>query len=484
MFLVARSAGSPDDPKKEQTIMAACFFCAAAMLTLTHHPTAQSTIVVDCQTSGPADLVKKFDMCQTGHSGVDHWLKAARGRIEPLKLRHIRIVGALLHKTQGGQPLLTEVLRLIQREGAAVYLCLDPNVLERGRRRLKPTDLDAWRKLLTAVARQAKSFGCVYYEVWNEPNYDLFFKGTPQDLFDLYKIMVETVSKVDPDARFVGPGFTSGGIVKWTEPFLQFVDREKLPLHAFAFHEFGRGYDLAEQWIVENSTFVFEHLGRYPRFADTEVHIGECSFFPEPVNGGPADRAEAAAHLPHVFRVLVEHPRITLVQWAQLFDTGSTHKWGNLGVIDIETGKPKPVYNVFLMYAMMPVPRIACCEAGPVKALASKDDSTVAVMLYNTGGQSSVCDLTIENHSFADGPAHLTRLAVDADHSSFWEKSGSTGQLECVEQRLVKSDASSAPIRLTVSVPGPGAQLLLLSPGKPRLPYGVLLPSRSAADSR
>jgi len=456
--------------------MVAYLFCVTAMLTASDHPTTQSTIVVDCQAPGPADLVKKFDMCQTGHSGLDHWLKAARGRIEPLKLRHIRIVGALLHKTQGGQPLLTEVLRLIHREGAAAYLCLDPNVLERGRRRCKPTDLDAWRKLLTAVARQANRFGCVYYEVWNEPNYELFFEGSRQDLFDLYKIMVEAVSKVDPNARFVGPGFTSGGLVKWTEPFLRFVDREDLPLHAFAFHEFGRGYDLAEQWIVENSKFVFEQLNKYPRFAETQVHIGECSFFPEPVNGGPADRAGTAAHLPHVFRVLVEHPRITLVQWAQLFDTGSTHKWGNLGVIDIETGKPKPVYNVFLMYAMMPVPRIACREAGPVKALASKDDSTVAVMLYNTGDQSSTCDLTIANHPFADGRAHLTRLAVDADHSSFWEKPGSTGELECVEQRFVESSGSSAPLRLSLPVPGPGVQLLLLSPDKPHLPNGVISP--------
>ena len=449
-----------------------------------------STFVVDCSKPGPAALVKKFDMSQTGYSDAQAWMRAARNRIRPLKLRHIRIIGVLHHKLMGGKPALTEVLELIRSEGASPYLGLDPNILESGRRRKKPRDMVAWKALLRDVARQAHWYDAVYYEVWNEPNYDMFFEDTQDDLFELYKVMVETIRQAEPAAKFAGPGITSGGVEKWTRPFLEFIDRENLPLHAFSFHEFGRDYDVADQWIIENAEYVIKQLDRFERFKDTQIHIGECSFFADPKDGDPADRAEAAAHLPEFFRILIGQPRISLIQWAQLFDTGSKGIWGNLGVIDIETNKPKPVYNVFMMYAMMPVESIAYEEMGIVRGLASIDrgKKVVAVMLYNMTGQASHCRLTLRNHSFyPPGKIHLTRLAVDKDHSSFWEKPGSSGQLELIEQTTLSAPShdwdNKREIRRTIKVPGPGVQLLLFSADKLEMPYGVINSKAAPAET-
>jgi len=449
-----------------------------------------STFVVDCSKGGPAALVKKFDMSQTGYSDAQAWMRTARNRIGPLKLRHIRIIGVLHHKLMGGEPALTEVLELIRKEGASPYLGLDPNVLEPGRRSKKPLDMPAWKGLLTDLARQAKQYGTVYYEVWNEPNYELFFDGTQDELFELYRVMVETVRQVDPAAKFAGPAITSGGVTKWTRPFLQYLDQHELPLHAFSFHEFGRDYDVADQWIIENGEYVIEQLDRFERFKDTQIHIGECSFFADPKDGDRADRAEAAAHLPEFFRILISRPRISLIQWAQLFDTGSKGLWGNLGVIDIETSKPKPVYNVFMMYAMMPVESIAYEEMGIVRGLASIDrgKKVVAVMLYNMTGQASHCRLMLGNHPFCpQSKIHLTRLAVDKDHSSFWEKAGSSGQLELIEQTTLSVPSggwdSKREIRRTIKVPGPGVQLLLFSADKLEMPYGVVSSKAAPAET-
>jgi len=344
--------------------------------------------------------------------------------------------------------------------------------------------------LLTDLARQAKQYGTVYYEVWNEPNYELFFDGTQDELFELYRVMVETVRQVDPAAKFAGPAITSGGVTKWTRPFLQYLDQHELPLHAFSFHEFGRDYDVADQWIIENGEYVIEQLDRFERFKDTQIHIGECSFFADPKDGDRADRAEAAAHLPEFFRILISRPRISLIQWAQLFDTGSKGLWGNLGVIDIETSKPKPVYNVFMMYAMMPVESIAYEEMGIVRGLASIDrgKKVVAVMLYNMTGQASHCRLMLGNHPFCpQSKIHLTRLAVDKDHSSFWEKAGSSGQLELIEQTTLSVPSggwdSKREIRRTIKVPGPGVQLLLFSADKLEMPYGVVSSKAAPAET-
>jgi len=440
-----------------------------------------STFVVDCSKSGPAALVKKFDMSQTGYSDAQAWMRAARNRIGPLKLRHIRIIGVLHHKLMGGEPALAEVLELIRGEGASPYLGLGPNVLEPGRRNKKPLDMAAWKGLLTDLACQAKRYGTVYYEVWNEPNCELFFEGTKDELFELYRVMVETIRQVEPNAKFAGPGITSGGVREWTRPFLQYLDQHELPLHAFSFHEFGRDYDVADQWIIENAEYVIEQLDRFDRFKDTEIHIGECSFFADPKDGDPADRAEAAAYLPEFFRILIGQPRISLIQWAQLFDTGSKGIWGNLGVIDIETSKAKPVYNVFMMYAMMPVESVAYEEMGIVRGLASIDrrKKVVAVMLYNMTGQASHCRLTVRNHPFhPQSKIHLTRLAVDKDHSSFWDRPGSSGELELIEQTTVSMPSgggdSKGGIGRTIKIPGPGVQLLLFSADKLEMPYGVI----------
>jgi len=161
------------------------------------------------------------------------------------------------------------------------------------------------------------------------------------------------------------------------------------------------------------------------------------------------------------------------MKWAQLFDTGAkNNKWGNLGVIDIETGKPKPIYNVFLMYAMMPVRRVADECPGPLRCLAGADEATVAVMLYNTTAAAAPARVTIRNHPFAGpAPAHLSVLSVDKDHSSFWETAG-TGELEVTDRRMLPAGAKA--IELDVTVPGPGVKLLLLTASKPAFPPGVI----------
>ena len=387
-------------------------------------PGGESTVLVDCARPGPADLVRKFDMCQTGYSPPDAWMAAAKGRIRPIGCRQARIVGALLHsRVGGGTPLSEPILRLLKEEGAAPYVCMDPNIIDPvDNMHNVPSDMAKWRETLRKAALQAKAYGGIWFEVWNEPNGINFWKAGRPELFELYRVMVEEVLAVHPKARFVGPGITSGGIPKWLPPFLDYVQKHELPLDAIAFHDFGRGYGLGERWIVPNLKECLDEIDKRPYFKDkhVEVHVGECSFFDDPKDGDPADRAEAAAHLPELFRQLLAEPRLTLVQWAQLFDTGHPGHWGNLGVIDTETRKPKAIYNVFLMYAMMPL-RSAWYETkGPVKCLASRDEHTVAVMLDNATDKESPCRIEVRNLPFAAGnKVHVYIFAIDKGHSSF-----------------------------------------------------------------
>lgn len=440
-----------------------------------------STITVDVSNPQGPDLVQKFDMSQTGHSTTEQWNASAKGRIRPLGLKHVRVIGAGLHTSlYGGTPLLQGVLDLLKDEGAAAYVCLGPDRQDTK----SPTGGPAvWKAYVRDVARQCKPHGTVYYEAWNEPNYKMFFDLPKELFFSVYKDTVEAVREVDPEARFVGPGITGQAIRWFARPFLEYVVAHDLPLDAFSFHDFGRDYRLGEDHVIPHALAIEKELARFPRFKETTIHVGECSFFGDPKDGHSADLTAAAVQLPHYFRMLLEHPRIDLVQWAQLFDTGHPGHWGNLGVIDAESQRAKAIYNAWLMYAMMPLTRLACIESGPAQAMASRDRNTVAVWLYNRTGEETAVTLAVEGHGkgFRAGrEIELLRFAIDRDHSSFWENKDSDGRLELVERSTVRiesrADAASGRnrVELKLDLPGPGLQLVMLTAKPPVLSEAVI----------
>ncbi|MFH1377280.1 MAG: hypothetical protein ABIH86_00835 [Planctomycetota bacterium] len=451
---------------------------------------AQSEIIVDCSEPGGSDLVKKYDMCQTGYSTGKDWLAVGRGRVGPIGCKQVRFVGALLHSWWGGQPMCNDVLELLKSEGAVPYICMDPSVINIEKPKHTPEifgppkNLDDWRKLVRACARQTTQYGAVWYELWNEPNYSTFWSGSQEQLFDLYKILVEEVQKENPKAKFASAGITSAGISRWVGPFLDFVEKEKLPLDAVAFHDFGRDYTLAERWILPHVRQIQDELAKRPYFANKhiEIHVGECSFFGDPKDGSAADKTDAAARLPRMIRRLNEEKQLTLVQWAQLFDTGHDGHWGNLGVVDRERDKAKPLYNAFLMYAMMPERAVKTTETGAVKCLASKDDKTVAIWLYNETDAADTCRLTLNRLPFAPGErAYSYLFAIDSKRSSFWETDGD-GRLEMIERKridLSTSIAGGASLTFDVEMPGPGLKLLLLSTERRRFSSRVILQTES-----
>ena len=75
-----------------------------------------------------------------------------------------------------------------------------------------PKDYDRWAGLVRAsVEHWVARYGVDevrqwYFEVWNEPNLDGFFKnGTQHQYFELYKITAQTIKKVDSRLRVGGP---------------------------------------------------------------------------------------------------------------------------------------------------------------------------------------------------------------------------------------------------------------------------------------
>lgn len=106
-----------------------------------------------------------------------------------------------------------------------------------------PKDWDRWAELVTRLVRHlTERYGLPEvrenwaFEVWNEPNLDVFWSGTPQEYFRLYDVSAAAIKSVDPALRVGGP---SSAAAEWVDDLLAHVSRSGAPLDFVSTHVYG-----------------------------------------------------------------------------------------------------------------------------------------------------------------------------------------------------------------------------------------------------
>jgi xylan 1,4-beta-xylosidase len=107
-----------------------------------------------------------------------------------------------------------------------------------------PTDLDKYANIARHIVlhyNQGWNHGfhyhLRYWEVWNEPDFRVFWTGTPQQYYELYEKIARAVKSADPSALVGGPTISEPlDATPYREGFLDFVRAKKLPLDFFAWH--------------------------------------------------------------------------------------------------------------------------------------------------------------------------------------------------------------------------------------------------------
>jgi xylan 1,4-beta-xylosidase len=147
-------------------------------------------------------------------------------------------------------------------------LAADPSatVFEYGAGISPPRDWDLWAELVGALAEHlVERYGIVEvarwsFEVWNEPNLEVFWTGSMQEYFRLYETAVRAVKAVDERLPVGGPATAAAG---WIPDFLDFVVDSGAPLDFLSTHTYGnvpldvgealrvRGLDAVEVWWTE-----------------------------------------------------------------------------------------------------------------------------------------------------------------------------------------------------------------------------------------
>lgn len=74
-----------------------------------------------------------------------------------------------------------------------------------------------------------------YFEVWNEPDLSIFFKGNQKDYFNLYKKTVTAIKEVDSNLKVGGP---SSSACKWLDDFVNFCKDNNVPYDFVTTHHY------------------------------------------------------------------------------------------------------------------------------------------------------------------------------------------------------------------------------------------------------
>ena len=291
-----------------------------------------------------------------------------------------------------------------------------------------PKDYGKWAELVRrTVAHWLERYGAEevrswYFEVWNEPNLNPFFRGTKSQYFELYRVTAHAVKAVDavlrvggpatsnfvPDARFAGEkeDHSCHALVLnaseldalewkpvWVEEFLRFCASEKLPVDFVSCHPYPTDWALDEHGTGKKLT---RGAGATPTdlrtlrrtvdasaYPDAEIHLTEWSSSSSP-RDFTHDYLQAAT-----FVVMANLESIGLVDslaywtFTDIFEeggAGDTPFHGGFGMINYQ-GIAKPTFHAYRFLAALGDEVVARGPAGVVSR--RRSDGKIVALAYH-----------------------------------------------------------------------------------------------------
>lgn len=373
-----------------------------------------------------------------------------------------------------------------------------------------PKDYAKWGELIYQwVKHCTESYGkeevaSWYWELWNEPNGNGYWKGTVQEYCKLYDYSATAVKRALPAARVGGPHVTGPGgkgAADFLKTFLTHCISDTnyvtgkigSPLDFIAFHAKGAPR------IINNH--VRMNIGTQLR--DISAGFGIVASFPSlknlPIIIGESDPEGCAAcgmatNPENAYRNGTMYSSYTAASFARKYLLADYHKINFLGAVSwsfefenqpwfygyrdlASNGVDKPVLNVFRMFGMMKGKRIETTgssmypfllvrdssvrKTDDVGALASKDKNNIAVMVWNyhdddTTGPARQVRVRISN--IPAPQVKITEYRIDNQHSNayeLWKKMGSPQQPTAAQiaelEKAGQLEKLSAPANATVN---------------------------------
>ncbi len=291
-----------------------------------------------------------------------------------------------------------------------------------------PKDFSEWGALIKAFVKDlVDRYGLAEvrrwpFEVWNEPNLG-FWGGTAQQYNQLYQAAAEAIKSVDASIPVGGPA-TDGDGLSYLEGFLDFVDKNRVPIDFVSSHGYENNVGSGARGVADIFAQTRAAIpGRLP------YHVTETGANYAPNVSDQSDTSYAAAFW---VKTVAECDGITdvLSLWcfSDIFEESQQASNIFNGGYGAQTmyGTPKPIYRAFELLHALGDRRLPVTAAHPPATVgmlaATSARGGFDLLLYNhslpNGGAAATPQtVTVQVHGAA--PTHSAALTrIDADHGN------------------------------------------------------------------
>lgn len=362
--------------------------------------------------------------------------------------------------------------------------------------RWPPTDYDKWGKFIEAfmdhvIERYGKEeVQKWYWEVWNEPMAELYYKGTPEEFVRIAEQAYSASERVEKRHGInLKMGLTSGG--KWMNDYVLDYLKNAGKLHLIEHYteHFYLGARTPLHVITGEIAAMKRLLKSYPGVGDCE--LGSTEWNSNSMAGEFVQNSWNAACAVKTVRLMLDagldySTFFCFREFPYRGDKSPTFR--NLGMIALN-GVPKPVYNAFLFLNELTGGRRlkVVSSNDPMDGLAVRmPDGSIRILITNydedIARQPYETKVALEITGAAGKGYRCTRRWVaDEVHGNSYGKwvelgkppaSDAHAKVEMLQASQygvldpVAVTDSKGLLRLTLTVPSPGIQLIELQPAK------------------
>jgi hypothetical protein len=159
-----------------------------------------------------------------------------------------------------------EVISTIVNCGAKVFYRLGESASTNKSLRNIPPDFFKWAEICKHIVMHYNDgwnngfyYNITHWEIWNEPDLQGFWNGSPQEYYQLYNITSNKLKKYNQSLKIGGPCTSSIDNLNFTSCFLDYMVNENLSLDFYSWHR----YTNSPYELYKGSIFIRNLLDSY-----------------------------------------------------------------------------------------------------------------------------------------------------------------------------------------------------------------------------
>lgn len=326
---------------------------------------------------------------QTSIVGFLHFnnLKSLDNDLVELKPKYWRIGNTMIQEN-----LRKEQIHILHQHGIIPVLVLTDFYSHRNPEWKKPyLDKSGFLKLIEELYRE--NGNNVIYDIWNEPNHELFFDGTRENFFEIFKLAHDKIRSLPggKSAKIMGPS-TAGFYREYIEDFLKYCSKNNITLDYIDWHQNGGIKDAVE--MKDNILMAkSNYLKNYASLKIKDIFVSEII--------GPDDYFNPLTSLVYIY--YLDYLNVGGCKTCGPTDKekGGDICWNNsIDGLITHDGKPRSVWWVYKYYAESLSARFSTStDSDKTVAISyfSKDSNSVNILFGNIGKLNSTFSVNLKS---------------------------------------------------------------------------------------